>query len=104
MNRALWDHSFKIIGDMNELSPTFIRDKLVQLNALRSALIARGDEDAATTIVKPYIDAFLERCLDRYEGGRHIGDGKYIEYFNYAANAAVAVDERLSQKYQDLQY
>lgn len=104
MARAIWDHTFKTIGDQNELSEACIRDKLAQVAALREALAAKAGPDIASDIIKPTVEACLEVCLRRFEQASNISVERYSENYNYAANAAIGIDERISQKYADLEY
>lgn len=67
MARTIWEHTFKTPGDQDELSEVCIRDKLVQIAALRDAVAAKAGPDSASDITKPTVEACLEVCLRRFE-------------------------------------
>ncbi|MBD8725791.1 hypothetical protein IFT43_20715 [Oxalobacteraceae sp. CFBP 13708] len=104
MARALWDHTFKTIGDQNDLSEGCIREKLTQVAALRAALAAEAGQHVAADIIKPSLEACLEVCLRKFEPAQHVSGERYGENYNYAANAAMAIDEQVSQNYSSLEY
>ena len=104
MARAIWDHTFKTIGDQNDLSEGCIREKLTQVAALRAALTAEAGQEVAADIIRPSLEACLEMCLRKFEPAQNMSGEKYAENYNYAANAAIGVDEQVSQNYSGLEY
>lgn len=99
MARALWDYTFKTTGDQSELSEACIREKLVQVEALRAALTKKAGAEVASDIIKPHLEACLEVCLGKFQPAQNVSSDRYSENCNYAANAAKGIDERVSLDY-----
>jgi len=103
MARAIWDETFKAIGDQSRRSKECIREKLTQVTALRMALNAEANPCVPEGITKNLEECLLF-CLRKFDPAQPMTGEKYDQYYKYAVNAAMGIDEILSQNCSGLEY
>jgi hypothetical protein len=102
MHTPLYDHSFKTIGYMTEQSKFFIPPTLQRIEDLRNEIAAKYGRDSANNVIGQSIGHALERCLQYFEPASNINSEDYHIYYSYAANAAVGIDQIISNDFPEL--
>jgi hypothetical protein len=103
MKTLFIDHSLKTIGDMNELSQTFIEVKIKELDAIFAKLEkAEGSEIAKNITDDGMIKHALVRCLDYFNGSGNIDGNDYFIFYSYAYCKAEAMVKMIDENYLHL--
>lgn len=103
MARAIWDQSFKTIGDQSESSKACLREKLIQVAALRAALTIEANPNVGPDTTE-HLEECLVLCMNMSDPAQPTSAEKYDEIYNYAVNAAMGIDVLLSKYCCDLKY
>lgn len=103
MKHPLLDHSWKTIGDKNELSKECIEAKIVELDTIFQKIErAEGAEIAHNTTDHGLIKHALVRCREYFNGNGSVSDNDYHIFFGYASNEAGKMQEMIDENQQHL--
>lgn len=100
----LWDHTFKTIGDRNALSAGAAEQKIGECKRLWKAVASTTGDDSAKSLFSSEIILALSKCLEAQAPASNVDDALYSIYYGYAANAAIAIDQVVSDDFPDLHF
>lgn len=103
MKKPLLDHSWKTIGDRNELSPGFIDSKITELDDIFKRIEAAEGLDVARNVTDGgLIRHALVRCKEHFKSGATFNGDDYYIFFQFASAGAKKTQEMIDENFEHL--